>query len=50
MTFAILVGMAGGYAIVFFISLYLFRHDLMTASLQALVIAGPAVPDAHDEF
>lgn len=41
---AVLLGMAGGYAIVFFISHYLFRRDLMTASLQALAIAGPAVP------
>jgi Thiamine pyrophosphate enzyme, N-terminal TPP binding domain len=31
-----------GYAIVFYISHYLFRRDLMTASLQALAIAGPA--------
>lgn len=44
LAFAILLGMAGGYAIVFFISHYLFRRDLMTASLQALAIAGPAVP------
>jgi len=41
---AILAGMAGGYAVVFFVSRYLFRRDLMTASLQALAIAGPAVP------
>lgn len=41
---AILLGMAGGYAIAFFISRYLFRRDLMTASLQALAIAGPGVP------
>ena len=41
---AILVGMAGGYAVVFFVSRYLFGRDLMTASLQALAIAGPAVP------
>jgi malonate transporter and related proteins len=44
LAFAILLGMAGGYAIVFFISHYLFRRDLTTASLQALAIAGPAVP------
>lgn len=41
---AIVVGMVGGYAVVFLISRYLFRRDLMTASLQALAIAGPAVP------
>ena len=41
---AILVGMVGGYAVVFVISRYLFRRDLMTAALQALAIAGPAVP------
>jgi predicted permease len=41
---AILVGMAGGYAVVFIVSRYLFRRELMTASLQALAIAGPAVP------
>jgi malonate transporter and related proteins len=44
LAFAILLGMAGGYAIVFFVSHYLFRRDLMTASLEALAIAGPAVP------
>ena len=44
LAFAIVLGMAGGYAIVFFISHYLFRRDLVTASLQALAIAGPAVP------
>ena len=44
LAFAILLGMAGGYAIVFFISHYLFRRDLMTASLQTLAIAGPTVP------
>jgi malonate transporter and related proteins len=42
--FAILLGMAGGYAIVFFISRYLLRRDLMSASLEALAIAGPAAP------
>jgi len=44
LAFALFLGMAGGYAIVFFISHYLFRRDLMTASLQALAIAGPAAP------
>jgi malonate transporter and related proteins len=44
LAFALLFGMAGGYAIVFFVSHYLFQRDLMTASLQALAIAGPAVP------
>lgn len=41
---AILVGMAGGYAVVFLICRYAFRRDTMTASLQALAVAGPAVP------
>ncbi|WP_109366804.1 AEC family transporter [Ochrobactrum soli] len=41
---AILVGMAGGYAFVFVVCRYLFRRDTMTAALQALAIAGPAVP------
>jgi hypothetical protein len=44
LAFAILLGLAGGYAIAFFVSHYLFRRDLMTASLEALAIAGPAVP------
>ena len=44
LAFAILLGMAGGYAIVFFISHYLIRRDVMTASLEALAIAGPAAP------
>jgi predicted permease len=43
LAFAILVGMAGGYAVVFVISRYLLRHDLMTASLRALAISGPGV-------
>lgn len=41
---AILAGMAGFYAVVFLICRYLFRRDIMTAALQALAIAGPAVP------
>lgn len=41
---AILIGMAGGYAVVFLVSYYLIRRDPMTASLRALAIAGPAVP------
>jgi malonate transporter and related proteins len=44
LAFAILFGMAGGYAIVFFVSHYLFRRDLVTASLQGLAGAGPAAP------
>jgi malonate transporter and related proteins len=44
LAFAVLLGMAGGYAIVFFISHHLLRCDLMTASLEALAISGPAVP------
>jgi malonate transporter and related proteins len=41
---AILIGMAGGYAVVFFVSFYLIERDPMTASLRALAIAEPAVP------
>lgn len=41
---AILAGMAGFHAVVFLICRYLFRRDIMTAALQALAIAGPAVP------
>ena len=41
---AILVGMAGGYAVVLLVSRYLFQRDLMSASLQAIAIGGPAVP------
>ena len=41
---AILVGMAGGYVVVLLVSRYLFRRDLMSASLQAIAIGGPAVP------
>lgn len=37
-------GMAGGYAVIFLLSRYVFRRDLMTAALQALAISGPAVP------
>jgi malonate transporter and related proteins len=42
--FAILIGMGGGYAVVFLVSYYFVRRDLMTASLRALAIGGPAVP------
>ena len=41
---AILLGMAGTYAIVFVIARYFCGRDLMTSSLQALAIGGPAVP------
>ena len=41
---AILLSMAGTYAIVFAIARYLCGRDLMTSSLQALAIGGPAVP------
>lgn len=41
---AILVGMAGAYVLVFLICRYLAHRDTMTSSLQALAIAGPAVP------
>jgi malonate transporter len=48
LAFAILSGMAGGYGIVFFISHYLFRRDLMTASLQALAIAAGRLDNVAD--
>ena len=41
---AILVSMAGTYAVVLVIARYLCGRDLMTSSLQALAIGGPAVP------
>jgi malonate transporter and related proteins len=41
---AILIGMGGGYAVVFLVSYHFIRRDLMTASLRALAIAGPSVP------
>jgi malonate transporter and related proteins len=41
---AILLGMVGTYAIVFVIARFLCGRDLMTSSLQALAIGGPAVP------
>jgi malonate transporter and related proteins len=41
---AILLAMVVPYAIVVLIAHYLFRRGLMDASLQALAIAGPAVP------
>jgi malonate transporter len=44
LAFAILIGMVGGYAIVFLVSYYFIRRDPMTASLRALAIAGPSVP------
>jgi len=44
LTLAILLSMAGTYAIVFVIARYLCGRDLMTSSLQALAIGGPAVP------
>jgi len=44
LAFAILIGMGGGYAVVFLVSYCFIRRDLMTASLRALAIAGPSVP------
>ena len=41
---AILLSMAGTYAIVLVIARYICGRNLMTSSLQALAIAGPAVP------
>jgi malonate transporter and related proteins len=41
---AILIGMGGGYAVVFLVSYYFIRRDPMTASLRAFAIAGPSVP------
>jgi predicted permease len=40
----IVIGMGGGWFVVFAISRYLFHRDAPTAALQALAIAGPAVP------
>lgn len=42
--FLIFCAMVGGFFIVFAISNFLFKRDLGTATLQALAIAGPAVP------
>ena len=41
---AILLSMAGTYAIVLVIARYICGRNLMTSALQALAIAGPAVP------
>jgi malonate transporter and related proteins len=41
---AILLAMVVPYAVAILVARYLFRRDLMSASLQALAIAGPAVP------
>lgn len=38
------LGMVGGYFLVFFLSRYIFRRSTAEAALQALAIAGPAVP------
>jgi malonate transporter and related proteins len=40
----ILLGMVGTYAIVFVIARFICRRNLMTSSLQALAVGGPAVP------
>ncbi len=44
MFFWLFLGMAGSYIIVFALSYFLFKRPLGTAALQALAIAGPAVP------
>lgn len=44
MALLILIGMVGGYIVVFIITRYIFRRDSKTSALQALAIAGPAVP------
>lgn len=44
MALLILLGMVGGYVIVFIISRFIFRRDIKVAALQSLSIAGPAVP------
>lgn len=44
MAFLILIGMVGGYVFVFIISRFIFRRETKVAALQALAIAGPAVP------
>jgi malonate transporter len=41
---AIFIGMVGTYAIVFVVARFLCGRDLMSSSLQALAIGGPAVP------
>lgn len=40
----IFIGMAGGFVLVFLISLIIFRSSSKLAALRALAIAGPAVP------
>ena len=44
LAFAIVLGMAGGYAAAFLISHVFLRRDLALASLRAISISGPAVP------
>lgn len=44
MALLLVIGMVGGYAAVFIVSRYLFRVVSKVAALQALAIAGPAVP------
>ena len=41
---AIFIGMVGTYAIVFVVTRFLCGRDLMSSSLQALAIGGPAAP------
>ncbi|HEV2438726.1 MAG TPA: AEC family transporter [bacterium] len=41
---AIVFGMLGTHAVVLLVNRWIVRRDLMTASLQAMAIAGPAVP------
>lgn len=44
MALLLLIGMVGGYILILVISRFIFRRDIKTAALQALAIAGPAVP------
>lgn len=44
MALLLLIGMVGGYLVVLAIARYIFRCNIKVAALQALAIAGPAVP------
>lgn len=44
MALLIVLGMVGGYFVVFIISRFIFRRETKVAALQALSVAGPAVP------
>ena len=44
MALLLVIGMGGGYFLVFIISRFIFQRGTKVAALQALAIAGPAVP------